>query len=136
MRIVLDVENTTKKRNGKLLLDPWEEGNFLVNVGVRDVDDGTEALTFDLQHKEYVDQTGVESRRIQKILDNTTLLIMHNAQHDLAWLWECGFKYDGAIWDTMLAESILLRGNNIEISDKGVVKKISLSLGNTAIRKP
>jgi len=135
MRIVLDVENTTKKRNGKLLLDPWEEGNFLVNVGVRDVDDGTEALTFDLQHKEYVDQTGVESRRIQKILDHTTLLIMHNAQHDLAWLWECGFKYDGAIWDTMLAESILLRGNNIEISDKGVVKKISLSLGNTAIRR-
>ena len=135
MRFVLDVENTTKKRNGKLMLDPWEEGNFLVNVGVRDVDDGTEALTFDLQHKEYVDQTGVESKRIQKILDHTTLLIMHNAQHDLAWLWECGFKYDGPIWDTMLAESILLRGNNLEISPKGVAKKISLSLENTAIRR-
>ena len=135
MRFVLDVENTTKKRGGKLFLDPWEPENHLVNVGVRDVDDGTETLTFDLQHKEYVDQSGIESKRIQKVLDHTTLLIMHNAQHDLAWLWECGFKYDGAIWDTMLAESILLRGNNLEITPSGVAKKISLSLGNTAIRR-
>ena len=135
MRFVLDVENTTQKRNNKLFLDPWEPDNFLVNVGVRDVDDGNEALTFDLQHKEYVDQSGVEARRIQKILDHTTLLIMHNAQHDLAWLWECGFKYDGNIWDTMLAESILLRGNNLEITPNGVAKKISMSLGNTAIRR-
>ena len=135
MRFVLDVENTTKKRNGKLILDPWEEGNFLVNVGVRDVDDGTEALTFDLHHKEYVDQSGMEEKRVQRILDHTTLLIMHNAQHDLAWLWECGFKYSGPIWDTMLAESILLRGNNLEITPNGVAKKISMSLGNTAIRR-
>tara|TARA_R110000772_G_scaffold81857_1_gene173905 strand:+ start:1313 stop:3394 length:2082 start_codon:yes stop_codon:yes gene_type:complete len=135
MRFVLDVENTTQKRGGKLFLDPWEPDNHLVNVGVRDVDDGTNPLTFDLQHKEYVDQTGIESKRIQRVLDNTTLLIMHNAQHDLAWLWECGFKYDGPIWDTMLAESILLRGNNLEITPNGVAKKISMSLGNTAIRR-
>jgi len=135
MRFVLDVENTTQKRNNKLFLDPWEPDNFLVNVGVRDVDDGDETQTFDLQHKEYVDQSGIEARRIQKILDHTTMLIMHNAQHDLAWLWECGFKYDGPIWDTMLAESILLRGNNLEITPNGVAKKISMSLGNTAIRR-
>jgi DNA polymerase I-like protein with 3'-5' exonuclease and polymerase domains len=135
MRLVLDVENTTQKREGKLFLDPWEPDNHLVNVGVRDVDDGTECLTFDLQHKEYVDQSGIEAKRIQKVLDHATLLIMHNAQHDLAWLWECGFKYDGPIWDTMLAESILLRGNNLEITPNGVAKKISMSLGNTAIRR-
>jgi DNA polymerase I-like protein with 3'-5' exonuclease and polymerase domains len=46
----------------------------------------------------------------------TTLLIMHNAQHDLMWLWECGFKYDGDIYDTMLAEYILLRGQKEPLS--------------------
>tara|TARA_R100001377_G_scaffold14147_1_gene7213 strand:+ start:1264 stop:3345 length:2082 start_codon:yes stop_codon:yes gene_type:complete len=135
MRIVLDVENTTQKREGKLFLDPWEPDNHLVNVGVRDVDDGTDCGTFNLQHKEFVDETGEKATTIQKVLDATTLLIMHNAQHDLAWLWECGFKYEGPIWDTMLAESILLRGNNLEITPNGVAKKISMSLGNTAIRR-
>jgi len=44
------------------------------------------------------------------VLDMTTLLIMHNARHDLMWLWESGFTYDGVIYDTMLAEYLLLRG--------------------------
>ena len=26
------------------------------------------------------------------------------------WLWECGFKYDGPVFDTMLAEYIMQRG--------------------------
>ena len=32
MRLVLDVENTTSNRGGKLHLDPFEEGNILVQV--------------------------------------------------------------------------------------------------------
>ena len=35
---------------------------------------------------------------------------MHNANHDLLWLWESGFKYDGPVFDTMLAEYVLQRG--------------------------
>jgi DNA polymerase I-like protein with 3'-5' exonuclease and polymerase domains len=46
----------------------------------------------------------------------TTLLIMHNAQHDLMWLWECGYKYDGPIYDTMLAEYLLMRGQKEPLS--------------------
>ena len=30
--------------------------------------------------------------------------------YDLLWLWESGFKYDGAVFDTMLAEYVLQRG--------------------------
>ena len=57
MRFVLDVENTTQKRNNKLFLDPWEPDNFLVNVGVRDVDDGDDGEVVEQHHavisKEY-----------------------------------------------------------------------------------
>ena len=110
MRIVLDVENTTTKRDGKMHLDPFEPGNTLVQVGMQAVDAEDSVCIVTLDHTEQKDTTGAGRKEIQKVLDMTTLLIMHNAQHDLMWMWECGFKYDGKIYDTMLAEYILLRG--------------------------
>jgi len=116
MRLVLDVENTTTKRNGKNHMDPFEPNNFLVQVGTKNVDIPSERhlLTFD--HIEESDRSGANSRLLQTILDKTTLLIMHNAQHDLMWLWASGFKYDGEIYDTMLAEYILQRGQKQPLS--------------------
>ena len=35
---------------------------------------------------------------IQALLDRATILIGHNLVYDLMWLWESGFKYDGAIF--------------------------------------
>ena len=110
MRNVLDVENTVTKRDGKTMLDPFEPGNQLVQVGVLDVDDWKNEHIITLDHAEYKDNSGNGRKVLQSILDMTTLLIMHNAQHDLMWLWECGYTYDGAIYDTMLAEYLLLRG--------------------------
>jgi len=116
VRLVLDVENTTTKRNNKTHMDPFEVNNFLVQVGTKNVDVPSERhlLTFD--HVEYTDRSGDNSRLLQTILDKTTLLIMHNAQHDLMWLWASGFKYDGDIYDTMLAEYILQRGQKQPLS--------------------
>jgi len=116
MRLVLDVENTTNRRRDKLHLDPYEEGNFLVQVGMQNADNHEELHIVTLDHVEKKDTSGAGRKLIQQILDMTTLLIMHNAQHDLMWLWECGFKYDGPIYDTMLAEYILLRGQKEPLS--------------------
>ena len=44
---------------------------------------------------------------MQWFLDEATVLICHNAAHDLLWLWESGFKYDGPVFDTMLVEYVL-----------------------------
>ena len=116
MRLVLDVENTTNKRREKLHLDPYEEGNFLVQVGMQNADNAEEIHLVTLDHVEKKDTNGAGRKLVQQALDMTSLLIMHNAQHDLMWLWECGFKYDGAIYDTMLAEYILLRGQKLPLS--------------------
>ena len=60
MRIVLDVENTVTKRNGKTHMDPFEPTNFLVQVGTKDVDSNERhLLTFD--HLEYSDRTGANA---------------------------------------------------------------------------
>jgi DNA polymerase I-like protein with 3'-5' exonuclease and polymerase domains len=117
MRVVLDVENTVIKRDGKLHLDPFESVNNLVMVGIQVEDEEPRHYTFD--HKEY-DCTYEYRKRdcdeVQDILDRTTLLIAHNAPHDLLWLWETGFKYDGPVFDTMLCEYVLQRGQKEPVS--------------------
>ena len=127
MRLVLDVENTVTKRNGKTHMDPFEPNNFLVQVGTKNVDIPSERhlLTFD--HVEQTDRSGANARLLQTILDQTTLLIMHNAQHDLMWLWASGFKYDGEIYDTMLAEYILQRGQKQPLSLLACAERRNLS---------
>ena len=128
MKIVLDVENTTTKRDGKLHLDPFEPGNILVQVGMQAVDNKNAVCIVTLDHLEQKDTSGAGRKEIQKVLDITTLLIMHNAQHDLMWLWECGFKYDGPIYDTMLAEYILLRGQKEPISLEACAQRRGLEV--------
>jgi DNA polymerase I-like protein with 3'-5' exonuclease and polymerase domains len=105
--LTLDVENTVTKRNGKLHLDPFEPENTLVMVGMLD-DLGNEAIvTFD--HAEHP-PTDRGAQIVQDLLDRAPLLIMHHAAHDLIWLWESGFTYNGPIFDTMLGEYVLQRG--------------------------
>ena len=110
MRTVLDVENNTQKIDGKMVLDPWQPGNTLVQVGTLNVDNTKEMHILNFDHTEAKDTTGGAAFVLQAVLDETTLLIMHNARHDLPWLWESGFKYDGLIYDTMIGEYLLLRG--------------------------
>jgi len=126
MRLVLDVENTTTKRNGRVHMDPFEAGNTLTQVGTQNIDNVEETHLFTLDHVEKKDSSGLQAKQIQLILDETTLLIMHNAQHDLMWLWECGFTYDGDIYDTMLAEYILLRGKKDVLSMDGCAQRRNL----------
>ena len=116
MRIVLDVENSTTKRNGKDHMDPFEINNHLVQVGMVNADNHDELHIVNIDHDEAKDTSGAGHKLVQDILDLTKLLIMHNAQHDMMWLWESGFKYDGLIYDTMLAEYILDRGQRTPLS--------------------
>ena len=128
MRLVLDVENTTQRRNNKWHLDPYEQGNFLVQVGMQNADKPGETHIVNIEHQEKKDTSGAGRKLVQDVLDLTELLIMHNAQHDMMWLWECGFKYDGAIYDTMLAEYILLRGQKLPLSLDGCAQRRKLEM--------
>ena len=107
MKLTLDVENTVTKRDGKMHLDPFEPDNSLVMVGI--LTDQGQSLTFPFDHADRPNQEDYYER-VQMLLDEATVLICHNAAHDLLWLWESGFKYDGPVFDTMLAEYVLQRG--------------------------
>ena len=123
MKLTLDVENTVTKRGGKMHLDPFEPDNSLTMVGMLN-DRGEEWLvTFD--HAEEHD-TPMGHEGVQEWLDQATVLIMHNAAHDLLWLWESGFKYDGPVFDTMLAEYVLQRGQKEPLSLEACAERYEL----------
>jgi len=114
MKLTLDVENTVTHRGGKLHLDPFEADNKLVMVGC--LTDGNEETLF----RDTFDG-------VQEILDEATVLIGHNIVHDLLWLWECGFKYDGAVFDTMLVEYVLQCGNKQPLSLEACANRYELA---------
>ena len=106
MKLTIDVENTGVTRDGKLHIDPFESGNELVMVGAKS--DQGDLHTFTFSHDEVSEPD--DPSKLQELLDQATILIGHNIAYDLVWLWECGFKYDGPVFDTMLSEYILRRG--------------------------
>ena len=123
MITVLDVENTVTTRNGKMHLDPFEPDNQLVMVGMLSNDNEVQ-VTFD--HSD-IEPTVNGHNLVQKQLDETTLLVCHNASHDLLWLWESGFTYDGSVWDTMLAEYVMLRGIKKPLSLEACAERYNLN---------
>jgi len=123
MRLILDVENTVTKRNDKLHLDPFESGNSLVMVGMK-TDNWERVVTFDHAH-ELPTQNG--HAIVQEQLDKATVLVCHNVSHDLIWLWESGFKYDGIVFDTMLGEYVLQRGQKQPLSLEQCAERYMLS---------
>ena len=116
MKLTLDVENTTTKRDGKLHLDPFEPTNKLIMVGCLEDNGQQHLFNMDVPDGIY----------LQKVLDRATVLIGHNIAYDLMWLWECGYKYDGAVFDTMLAEYIIQRGIKQPLSLEAFAERYEL----------
>ena len=112
MRLILDVENNVTKRNDKLHLDPFEPDNCLVMVGMK-TDNWERVVTFEHATEP---PTPNGHKIVQEQLDKATCLVCHNVAHDLIWLWESGFEYEGIVFDTMLGEYILQRGQKKPLS--------------------
>ena len=125
MKLTLDVENTVTRRDGKLHLDPFEKENSLVMVGL--LTDTGQCLTLPFDHADRPNQDDY-FERVQMLLDEATVLIAHNAAHDLAWMWESGFKYDGPIFDTMLAEYVIQRGQKQPLSLEACAERYELEV--------
>ncbi len=114
MKLTLDVENTVTHRDGKLHLDPFEKDNKLVMVGCL-TDTG----------KEYLYRDNYDG--LQDLLNDATVLIGHNIVHDLMWIWECGFEYTGSVFDTMLGEYVLQRGQKQPLSLEARAERYNLN---------
>ena len=115
---VLDIETTFTKDGDNT---PYNLSNKLVSVGVND-----EYIFFN--HDEFTGDIRTSHNKLQSILDKTTLMVGHNLKFDLSWLLECGFKYEGKIWDTMVAESVLFRGQRRPLSLKECCRRRKIGI--------
>ena len=115
---VLDIETTFTKDGDNT---PYNLSNKLVSVGVND-----EYIFFN--HDEFTGDIRTSHNELQSILDKTTLMVGHNLKFDLSWLLECGFKYEGKVWDTMVAESVLYRGQRKPLSLKECCKRRKIGI--------
>jgi len=102
MITTIDVETSYQKTEaGGFDPSPFNPNNILVSVGINDE-------YYFTNHSERIDEGCFH--KIQKILDETKILIGHNIKFDLSWLLEAGFTYTGNVYDTMIAEYVLNRG--------------------------
>ena len=102
MITIIDIETTSYNSSPS----PYDPLNYLVSVGYKS-EDIEEYLCF--KHNE---NKGDQYARdyLDEQLGRTTLLVGHNIKFDLSWLLECGFKYDGKVYDTMIYEYVKLGG--------------------------
>ena len=120
---VLDIETTYKKdEGGKLDLDPYT-GNMLVSVGYDTLGVDSGYLCFTHTEKE---PTEDGFAILQKVLDNTEVLVGHNIKFDLKWLLACNFTYTGKLYDTMIAEYVIHGGDKVALSLAECVKRYDL----------
>ena len=125
MITTFDVETSFQvTEEGTLDPSPKNPDNFLVSLGIND-----EYVFF--KHRDF---KGVPDRKkVQDILDKTTLLVGHNIKFDLLWLWEAGFNYEGNVYDTMMGEYLLQRGISTSLKLKhccerrGVIQKSDIT---------
>tara|TARA_R110002110_G_scaffold74225_2_gene196395 strand:- start:295 stop:2331 length:2037 start_codon:yes stop_codon:yes gene_type:complete len=123
MKLTIDIENTvTRLPSGKILLDPFTPDNKLVLVCTK-TDTGEEA-SYWFNHKTHTTEGAKD--KLQEQLDNATVINCHNAQHELIWLWDCGFTYDGPVFDTMLVEYLLQRAQKQPLSLQAIAERYCL----------
>ena len=125
MITVLDIETTMDFDNSTS--SPYN-GQQIVFVGYRSfMPDLSVVETHELFfYHNQCRTTPDAAKKLQDKLDETTCLVGHNLKFDLQWLRECGFKYDGLLWETMIAEYLSHRGIKKSISLAECAKRRSL----------
>ena len=136
MITIIDLETSTKpNKNGKLDPSPFMKENFVLGIGWGN--DKGEANYIHTPQEVSGDVTKIgdspvvaEAKRIsiRNVLDETTLLVGHNLKFDLSWLNREGFTYSGRVYDTMIGEYILARGERKLLSLEETCKRRGLSL--------
>lgn len=122
MKLVMDCETTIHPPEG------WEEGQSLLKGNPSPYIPDNELVSIQYSTMKGKVHTLFKENfdNFQAVLDKTTLLIGFNIKFDLSWIRECGFTYEGEIYDCQLAEYILEGGRLITPSLNDVSESYGL----------
>ena len=121
--LTFDIETTHReKRNGSTTPLPYF-GNSLVSIGYKWLDE--EQVFYDCYYHETEPPTHSAAEDFQTSLDYADVVVGQNIKFDLSWIRECGFTYEGYIYDTMVAEYILARSQRWPLGLAALAEKYS-----------
>ena len=128
----VDIETTSDEEGEKIRISPFF-GQQLVSIGTIEMSESYygRLYHFFYHKKREPDQNAFE--RVQISLDRADVLVGHNLKFDLQWMRECGFVYNGPIFDTMVADYLLLRGQKKGLSLDECCKRRGIDGKNTEI---
>mgnify|MGYP003137566389 CR=1 FL=1 len=118
--LTFDVETThTNKPNGGTTALPYF-GNRLVSVGYKWLGS---AVVYDCYYHSTEPPTQAAAEGFQLALNYADLVVGQNIKFDLQWIRDCGFTYEGHIYDTMVAEYILSKARRWPLGLAALAKK-------------
>ena len=121
MRVLtFDVETThrDKPSGGTTALPHF--GNRLVSVGFKWLGNDVQYLCF---HHADREPSRDAFNIFQDALNLANVVVVHNIKFDLSWIRECNFKYEGHVYDTMVAEYILAKARRWPLGLAAVAEK-------------
>jgi len=122
--LTFDVETThTEKRGGGYSPLPYF-GNRLVSIGYKWLQS---RVAYDCYYHSTEPATPAATHGFQLALNHADVLIGHNIKFDLTWIRECGFTYEGHIYDTMVAEYILAKARRWPLGLAALAEKYDVT---------
>ena len=119
--LTFDVETThTHKPSGGTTALPYF-GNRLVSIGYKWSDEAQ--VFYDCYYHETEPPTPSAAQDFQTALNYASVLVGQNIKFDLQWIRDCGFTYEGFIYDTMVTEYVLSKARRWPLGLAALAKK-------------
>jgi DNA polymerase I-like protein with 3'-5' exonuclease and polymerase domains len=93
----------------------------LVSIGYKWLDE--EQVFYDCYYHETEPPTHSAAEDFQTSLDYADVVVGQNIKFDLSWIRDCGFRYTGDIYDTMVAEYVLSKARRWPLGLAALAKK-------------
>ena len=123
--LTFDVETTHKhKPNGSTTALPYF-GNSLVSIGYKWLHMNT--ISYHCYYHSEREPHDFAPELFQSALDEADVVVGQNIKFDLSWIRECGFVYDGYIYDTMVAEYILAKAQRWPLGLAALAEKYDVT---------
>ena len=124
--LTLDVETTHKDKLGGGTTALPHFGNRLVSVGWKWLlnQDVNYQFFYHSEMDNWYSSTAAE--KVQNDLDEADVLVGQNIKFDITWLRACGFKFDGHLYDTMVAEYLRAKARKWSLSLESLAKRYNV----------
>ena len=124
--LTLDVETTHKDKLGGGTTALPHFGNRLVSVGWKWL--LNQDVNYQFFYHSEMDNwyPSMVAEKVQNDLDQADVLVGQNIKFDITWLRACGFKYDGHLYDTMVAEYLRAKARKWSLSLESLAKRYNV----------